>query len=210
LETASLRVLKLGPLGPYANNAFILIDKTTNASALIDAVPEIDQVLAAAAGTRLELVLFTHSHPDHIASFEALRARTAAPYCMHPAEPWADHTRIDRHLAHGAMVRLGATPLQVIHTPGHTPGGLCFYSPGLCVVGDTLFPGGPGHTTSNANLQTLVASITQRLLPLPEDTVTLNGHGEDCTIGRSKAEYAAFAARSHAPGLHGDVLWGRD
>lgn len=210
IETADLRILKLGPLGPYTNNGFILIDKATNTSAIIDAIPEIGQVLAAAAGTTISKVLFTHSHPDHIASLDELRAGTAAPFYMHPDEPYVDHARIDVPLLDDESVTVGGSEFSVIHTPGHTPGGLCFYHAPICVVGDTLFPGGPGHTRSNADLQTLITSITERLLPLPDDTITLNGHGEETTIGRSKAEYAAFSARSHNPDLHGDVLWDRD
>ena len=77
-------------------------------------------------------------------------------------------------------------------------------------MGDTLFPGGPGHSRSNEALQTLVQSITERIYALPDETLMFNGHGDDCTIGRSRAEQAVFAAREHAPDLHGDVLWERD
>ena len=209
-ESDALRIFKLGPLGPYANNAWILVDTATSQSALIDAVPEIDQVLAATEGTDLRLVLFTHSHPDHIDSFDALREKTDAPFHMHPDEPWADQSRIDVHLSGGETVTLGETEFQVIYTPGHTPGGLCYYHAPFCVVGDSLFPGGPGHSRSNANLQTLIGSITTQLHPLPEETVILPGHGDETTIGASKAEYAAFAARDHKADLHGDVLWERD
>ena len=207
-ENEHLRILKLGPYGPFSNNAFVLIDKATNESAIIDAVPEIEAILAAAEGATITKVLFTHSHQDHIASFDTLRAALDVPFYMHPDEPWADHSRIDVHLRGGETVALGGTAFQVIHTPGHTPGGLCFYQAPVCVVGDTLFPGGPGHTRSHENLNTLIRSITERLHPLPEETITFNGHGEDCTIGQSKAEYAAFVARPHHdPDLHGDVLW---
>ena len=209
-ESDTLRIIKLGPLGPYANNAFVLVDKASNRSALIDAVPEVDQILDAAAGTRLSMVLFTHSHPDHIASFDPLRERLDVPFYMHADEPWADHTRIDVHLAGGETVALGDTVFQVIHTPGHTPGGLCFYHAPICIVGDTLFPGGPGHTRSNENLQTLIGSITERLYTLPDATIAFNGHGENTTIGASKAEYSEFAQGAHRSDLHGDVLWARD
>ena len=209
-ESDALRIFKLGPLGPYANNAWILVDKATSQSALIDAVPEIDQVLAATEGTDLRLVLFTHSHPDHIDSFDALREKTDAAFHMHPDEPWADQSRIDVHLSGGETVTLGETEFQVIYTPGHTPGGLCYYHAPFCVVGDSLFPGGPGHSRSNVNLQTLIGSITTQLHPLPEETVILPGHGDETTIGASKVEYAAFAARDHDADLHGDVLWERD
>ena len=75
------------------------------------------------------------------------------------------------------------------------------------MVGDTLFPGGPGHSTSNENLQTLIGSITERLHSLPEDTIILNGHGDETSIGTSREEYARFATQEHDADLHGDVLW---
>ena len=209
-ESNTLRIIKLGPLGKYSNNAFVLVDKASNRSALIDAIAEMDQILEAAAGTTLSMVLFTHSHADHIASFDTLRERLDVPFYMHADEPWADHARIDVHLAGGDTVALGETEFQAIHTPGHTPGGLAFYHAPICIVGDTLFPGGPGHTRSNANLQTLIGSITERLFALPDHTITFNGHGEDTTIGASKTEYDDFAQREHQPDLHGDVLWARD
>ncbi|MEE9277726.1 MAG: MBL fold metallo-hydrolase [Dehalococcoidia bacterium] len=209
-ESDSLRVLKLGPLGPYSNNAFILVDKATNQSAIVDAVPEIQQVLDAAADTTLSMVLFTHAHMDHIASFDALRAAVDVPFYMHADEPGADHARIDVHLKGEEQIELGATRLRAIHTPGHTPGSTCYYAAPFAVVGDTLFPGGPGHTRSNENLQTLIASIGERVYVLPDETLMFNGHGDDCTVGVSKAEYADFASRAHDPDLHGDVLWERD
>ncbi len=209
-ESDDLKIIKLGPLGPYANNAWILVDKATNKSAVVDAVPEIDQVLAAAEGTEISMVLFTHSHPDHIDSFDAMRERVSGPFYMHPDEPWADQSRIDVHLRGGETVELGETSFDVIFTPGHTPGGLCFYHAPFCVVGDTVFPGGPGHSRSNENLQTLIASITSQLHPLPGETTILPGHGDEATIAACVAEYAPFAARDHEPDLHGDVLWERD
>ena len=209
-QSDTLIVRKLGPFGPISNNAFILIDKATNQSAIIDAVPEPELVLAGAAGTDVAMVLFTHSHHDHIDSFDAIEAALDVPFYMHPDEPWADHSRIQTHLQGGEAITLGNTTLTAIHTPGHTPGSLCYYAAPFLIVGDTLFPGGPGHSTSNENLQTMVQSITQRIYALPDDTLMFNGHGDDCTIGQSKAEQAAFAAREHDVDLHGDVLWARD
>lgn len=209
-ESDALKVFKLGSLGPYANNGFVLVDKASNESAIIDAVPEIDRVIEAAAGTEVRLVLFTHSHLDHVWSFDELKAAVSAPFHMHPDEPNADHARIDVHLRGGETIGLGRTRIGVIHTPGHTPGGLCYYAAPLCVVGDTLFPGGPGRSDNAAALQTLIESIRERLHVLPDETLLVNGHGDDCTIAQSKAEYADFAARTHEPSLHGDVLWARD
>jgi glyoxylase-like metal-dependent hydrolase (beta-lactamase superfamily II) len=209
-ESDGLIIRKLGPFGPVSNNAFILVDNASNESAIIDAVAEPEQVLAGAADTSVRMVLFTHSHHDHIDSFDVMRERLDVPFYMHPGEPWADHSRIQQHITGGETIRLGETEITTLHTPGHTPGSICYYAAPFLIVGDTLFPGGPGHSTSNENLQMLVASITERIYALPDETMTFNGHGDNCTIAQSKAEYAAFAERKHAADLHGDVLWERD
>ncbi len=115
--------------------------------------------------------------------------------------------RIDRPLADGDELSVGEVTGRAIHTPGHTPGSTCFLVGRFLIAGDTLFPGGPGHTNSPQELQQTIQSITQRLYALPDETVILPGHGDDTTIGRSKQEYAAFASRPHPPELCGDVLW---
>jgi glyoxylase-like metal-dependent hydrolase (beta-lactamase superfamily II) len=115
--------------------------------------------------------------------------------------------KIDRPLADGDRLAVGGLSLEVIHTPGHTPGSCCFLVGGYLIAGDTLFPGGPGHSNSPEELQENIASITERLYTLPGETFVLPGHGDNTTIERSREEYAVFASRPHAPDLHGDVLW---
>ena len=95
-------------------------------------------------------------------------------------------------------------------SPSHTPGSTTYVCGRHAFVGDTLFPGGPGNSRTNANLLEEIASITTHLYALADETTIYPGHGATTTIGASKAEYAAFARRSHAADLCGDVLWGRD
>jgi hydroxyacylglutathione hydrolase len=94
-----------------------------------------------------------------------------------------------------------------VSVPGHTPGSTTYLHGKHAFVGDTLFPGGPGRTRTNENLQEELASITSQLYVLPDETVVWPGHGSKTTIGESKAEYAVFAAKEHAPDLAGDVNW---
>jgi hydroxyacylglutathione hydrolase len=115
--------------------------------------------------------------------------------------------KIDRPLADGEQISVGGNSVTVIHTPGHTPGSCCFLIGRYLISGDTLFPGGPGHTNSPQELQQTIASINERLYTLPDDTLVLPGHGQGTTIGRSREEYAAFAARPQRPDLQGDVTW---
>ncbi|HLB28995.1 MAG TPA: MBL fold metallo-hydrolase, partial [Dehalococcoidia bacterium] len=92
-------------------------------------------------------------------------------------------------------------------TPGHTPGSLCFSYGRHLIAGDTLFPGGPGHSDSPQDLRQEIDSIVSKLYVLPDNTIVCPGHGPNTTIGRSRAEYAVFASRPHPPDLCGDVLW---
>ena len=197
-ESEQLRIYKMGPYGSSVNNAFFLVDKATGEAALIDAIANYEAILAGvqSVGATPKMVLFTHSHPDHLESFDALRELLPVPFYMHQSDTvsdaahgWlADDLEVEVHLAGGDTVPLGETPLQVLHTPGHTTGSLCFYSPPYCIVGDTLFPGGPGFTTSEENLRTVIESILRELYGLPDDTLTFNGHGEDARIGESIQE----------------------
>lgn len=197
-ESEQLRIYKLGPFGAASNNAFFLVDKASGDAAIIDAVANYEQVLAGveAAGATPKMVLFTHSHPDHLESFDALRELLPVPFYMHPddVKADADHAwldadlEVDIHINGGDSIPLGETELQVLHTPGHTTGSICFYAAPYCVVGDTLFPGGPGFTTSDDNLRTVIRSILEHLYALPGDTLTFNGHGEDTLIRDSLDE----------------------
>ena len=115
--------------------------------------------------------------------------------------------RIDVPLADGLELTVGNVPVRAIHTPGHTPGSVCFLVGRYLIAGDTLFPGGPGHSDTPEDLQQMIRSIVQRLYVLPNETLVLPGHGDGTTIGASRREYAAFAAHPHPPDLCGDVLW---
>jgi glyoxylase-like metal-dependent hydrolase (beta-lactamase superfamily II) len=132
-------------------------------------------------------VLLTHAHDDHVRVAPEVAAATGAPMFLHPAEEplWRlvhPDVPMPRPLSDGQVVE----NLTVIHTPGHSPGAVCFHSPGLNSVftGDTLFQGGPGATgRSYSDLPTIERSIRERLLPLPPETVVHTGHGPDTTIG---------------------------
>jgi glyoxylase-like metal-dependent hydrolase (beta-lactamase superfamily II) len=207
MSPQELQVVKVGPLGPFNNNAYLVVDPTTKQSIIVDAPPEGEKVLEAAQGTRVSRIIVTHRHGDHWATIDALKSATGAPVYCHEAdrEPHAD--KVDGTLADGDAIALGGGRLLVVHTPGHTPGSICLLTGRVLIAGDTLFPGGPGHSDRPEDLQQEIRSIVERLFALPDETAVYPGHGDDTTIGRSKQEYAAFAAREHPPDLCGDVLW---
>jgi glyoxylase-like metal-dependent hydrolase (beta-lactamase superfamily II) len=206
-EDGALRLIKVGPLGPFANNAYAIADRKAGQAIVVDMPSQSARLLEAVRGLRIVAVLLTHSHPDHWAESDEVKQATGAPVHCHPDERIIPADKIDRPLSDGDHLSVGAVSVMVLHTPGHTPGSCCFLVGRHLISGDTLFPGGPGRTNSADDLQRTIASITTSLYTLPDDTIVLPGHGDNTTIGRSRQEYAAFAARSHPPGLHGDVTW---
>ena len=161
---------------------------------VIDAPHDVDAILDLVGDRTVRAIACTHAHDDHVRVAPDLREGTGAPILLHPDDrPLWDLTHPgtswDLNLSDGEHVSVAGTSLQVLHTPGHAPGGVCLYAADLgCVfTGDTLFHGGPGATgRSYSDLPTLEASIAEKLFVLPEETVVRTGHGEDTTIGAEK------------------------
>ncbi|MGW1669852.1 MBL fold metallo-hydrolase [Streptomyces sp. NPDC002324] len=171
------------------NNVWIVGDDTE--AVVIDAAHDADAIAEALGGRTLRAIVCTHAHDDHIDAAPALAERTGAPILLHPADlPLWKQTHPDRapdgELADGQVLTVAGVELTVLHTPGHAPGAVCLYAPGLAALfsGDTLFAGGPGATgRSYSDFPTIVDSIRARLLTLPGDTVVHTGHGGTTTVG---------------------------
>lgn len=201
------RVVKVGPLGRFGNNAYLIIDPQTAEGIIVDMPEEGDKILQAAQGVRISKIVLTHAHSDHTLSYDLIKGATNAPVYCHQAETNLPADKVDMPLADGDELTVGRLRVKVIHTPGHTPGSCCLLVGNVLISGDTLFPGGPGRTAQPEDLQQEIRSIVDRLYILPDEVVVHPGHGESTTIGRSKAEYAVFASRPHPADLCGDVLW---
>ena len=197
----------LPALGPIANNAYILRPAGGGAVTIVDVPEGAEAIVEAVASDEVERLVVTHSHFDHWGGYDVVRAATDAPVYAGAEETGLDDSRDIQPLTHGDTFEVGNATIEVRHTPGHTPGSICLVVGGAVLTGDTLFPGGPGHSRSNELLQQEITSITSQLHPLPEATVVLPGHGDTTTIGASREEYAVFASKEHAGDLHGDVLW---
>lgn len=200
-----LLLVKVGPLGPFANNAYVVADAESRDAWVIDAPQESEKVFPALESLRVRGIGITHRHGDHWGGIDALVAKTGAPVHCH-ADDVADRA-VAGTLADGDVIEAGSLRVRVLHTPGHTPGSICLLVEGHLLSGDTLFPGGPGRTMKPEDLQQEIASITTTLFALPDGTAVHPGHGDDTTIGESKREYAVFAAKEHPADLSGDVLW---
>jgi glyoxylase-like metal-dependent hydrolase (beta-lactamase superfamily II) len=208
-EDGGVRIVKIGPMGPYDNNAYVVRDVAAGAAVLVD-MPLDEQPLldAIAAEGGVQTIIATHWHPDHWATYDAVRAATGAPVLVGSSEIKIPEERIDGRLDDGAQVALGAARIVVLHTPGHTPGSISLRIGRAVITGDTLFNGGPGRTSARGDLETIMASITAKLLPLPEETLVLPGHGVTTTIADSRSGVAAYNRHPKPAGYHGDVVWG--
>jgi glyoxylase-like metal-dependent hydrolase (beta-lactamase superfamily II) len=169
---------------------------------VFDAAHDHETIVAAVNGRRVAAIVLTHGHNDHINAAVPLRDAVDAPILLHPDDRmlwdvvWPGDTP-DQDLVAGAAVSAGGHELTVLHTPGHSPGCCSFHDAASEAVfsGDTLFCGGPGATgRSFSDEPTILRSIRDRLLALPDHTVVHTGHGESTTIGAERDGVLARAA----------------
>lgn len=171
---------------------------------VVDAAHRAQPILDAVGTRRVIAIACTHAHDDHVTVAPELSAATQAPVRLHPDDdvlwnltfPGRSHAP----LADGDVLTVAGEPVHVLHTPGHSPGAVCFYAPALSSVftGDTLFQGGPGATgRSFSSFDTILESIQRRLLTLPADTTVHPGHGPDTTIGAEAGDVQAWIERGH-------------
>ncbi|MCS7198784.1 MAG: MBL fold metallo-hydrolase [Caldimicrobium sp.] len=184
-------------VGPLQVCCYILHDEVTKEAVIIDPGDADPRILKRISELRLtpKFILGTHGHPDHILGVDYLREKLEIPFLLHQSD--ADFFRIrenfqtfklwgfpenpnpDRELKEGDSLSLGEIEIRVIHTPGHSPGSVCFYLPkeGILFTGDTLFVGGVGRADlPGGNYRQLIKTIKERLLSLPEETVIYPGH----------------------------------
>ena len=168
---------------------------------VFDAAHDASAIATAVNGRRVRAIVLTHGHNDHINAAVPLRDAVDAPILLHSLDRmlwevvWPGATP-DGELAAGEVLRIAGHELGVLHTPGHSPGCCCFHDAGGGVVfsGDTLFCGGPGATgRSYSDEPTILRSIRDRLLSLPDHTIVHTGHGDSTTIGAERERVLARA-----------------
>lgn len=201
-KTLELRTL---PLGEWQTNCYLLI--ADGESLVVDPAAKAERILAALEGTVVKAVLLTHAHYDHVQALDELRRASGAPLALHPADTAVFGIAGDFALSDGDVLTLGRVELRVVHTPGHTPGSVCLRFDQRAIVGDTLFPGGPGHSATPQALAQILASLQNKVFTWPDDTAFYPGHGQGSTIGAVRPAFAAFMARPRPPELCGDIEW---
>ncbi len=174
------------------NNVWIVGDDTE--CVVVDPAHDADAILAAVGDRTLKAVLCTHGHDDHITAVGDLFDATKAPSYLHPADRmlWDRVFPVspDHELAEGDTFEVGEVTIEVLHTPGHSPGSVSLRIPrlGAVLTGDTLFNGGPGATgRSFSSEEQILESIRTRLFTLPAETIVFTGHGDSTTIGEEAA-----------------------
>jgi glyoxylase-like metal-dependent hydrolase (beta-lactamase superfamily II) len=194
-------------VGPIGANCFIIGDDETNDGAIIDPGGDPEKILLAVKETGLVIryIIATHGHFDHSAAVKRVKDELGADFLLHredlpfvrrskeSARKWGIEIEQvpdpDAYLADGDIVKVGSLELKVIHTPGHSPGGISLYieSEHVLFSGDTLFYGSIGRTDfEGGSMAVLASSIREKLYTLPDDTVVCTGHGERTTIGEEK------------------------
>ncbi len=190
-EDLTVRKIEVGRMG---NNVYFLECPETHDALLIDGCFEADEILEGAEGARIVGIVQTHGHFDHVQALAELKKRLDVPVYAHPSESYP--IAIDVELTDGDKVSFGNRSATVIHTPGHTPGGVCLLVGKHLISGDTLFPGGPGNTWDNKeNFATIIEAISTKLFTLPDETMVYPGHGKDTTIGAERPHLQEWKAR---------------
>jgi glyoxylase-like metal-dependent hydrolase (beta-lactamase superfamily II) len=193
--------------GLFAENCYIVADRDAGQAVLVDPGEEADLFLARLRSENLALsaIWLTHAHLDHVAGIGLVKERLDVPVWLHPADRSLydrapDQARMflgadlaplpppDREIIPGDPLRVGACAFDVRFVPGHSPGSVAFVAEGVAIAGDVLFAGSVGRVDlPGGDGATLVRSIREQLLTLPDDTVVYPGHGPETTIGRERA-----------------------
>lgn len=185
-------------VGPYQANCYILGCKTTKEGLVIDPGDDVFRIVSEISklGLQIQYILITHGHIDHIGGAQELRRITKAPVWIHPSDAGGLGFQPDGNLSDGQQISLGTFKISVIHTPGHSQGGVCFHAPGAVFTGDTLFAGSVGRTDfPGGSHEQLIQGVVHKIFSLGDDLRIYPGHGPNSTIGIERKSNPFFQYR---------------
>lgn len=195
-------------VGPWPMNTYSVICEQTKTSTIIDPGSDTEKILALVEGTRVDKILLTHGHFDHVLALGEIKEATAAPVYLHPKDAETFEVEFDIPLAGGEAISVGNLVLKAVHTPGHTPGQVCFdLGDNRIIVGDTIFVGGPGKTWSAEDFATTMKIMQEIVFTWPDKTQFYPGHGPSGIIGTERPAFEAFVAHGWDANTLGDVTW---
>jgi hydroxyacylglutathione hydrolase len=195
------------PVGEFGTNCYLLTCPDTGRALLVDPGGDAEAVLALCEDFQVTRILLTHGHPDHVLALDQVRTALQVPVGIHPADADEFGITADLDLRDGMRLGVGRHYIRVVHIPGHTPGSVGLRFDQRAVVGDAVFPGGPGHTETPQALQTLLLSLQRTVFTWPDETLLYPGHGDHATVGAERAAFREFLARPRAFDMCGDVTW---
>jgi glyoxylase-like metal-dependent hydrolase (beta-lactamase superfamily II) len=194
-------------VGPWPMNCYLLRCSAAGDVAIVDPGADAEAILAQVGSAPVCCVLLTHGHPDHVGALEEVRNALGVPVGIHPADASAFDLRSDFALQDGEEIKVGRSLVRIAHVPGHTPGSICLQLNGLAVVGDAIFPGGPGYTVSPEALAQSLESLQRVVFHWPDDTELYPGHGDHTTVGVEREAFERFVVSERPLELCGDVAW---
>ena len=185
-------------VGPYQANCYILGCSETREGLVIDPGDDVLRIAEELSrnGLTILFILITHGHFDHTGGALELRGITKAPVLIHALDSPGLKFQADGHLSDGQKLQVGTYDISVIHTPGHSPGGVSFHAPGTVFTGDTLFAGSIGRTDfAGGSHEQLIQGVKGKIFPLGDHLRVYPGHGPSTTIGRERLYNPFFRLR---------------
>ncbi|HET9783206.1 MAG TPA: MBL fold metallo-hydrolase [Candidatus Dormibacteraeota bacterium] len=173
-------------------NSYIVSDAATKEAVVIDPGQPAEKIVEQAAGMTVKFIVATHGHPGHVGGKDEVKAVTGGLTGIHTADAKQFLRSADRYLIDGDELEFGEFKVQVLHTPGHTPGSVCFVVANHAFVGDTILAGGIGKQSPETDLRRQMTSIMTRLLRLPPATALYPGHGPATSLEREWAQNPIF------------------